>query len=120
MALPLLLKPAISSERFRFVGRGNPLLFNTARQYRESFDAYGSEKSFGWTLIEHEDSVVHTGEAPARVKIPDYGHLLPDEIAGFTQQGVYDSDGKPAPFLYSGGRPWWITPLTWYNEFLSL
>ncbi len=37
-------------------------LFNTARQYRESFDVYGSKKTFEWTLIEHEDSVIHTGE----------------------------------------------------------
>lgn len=43
-------------------------LFNTARQYRESFDAYGSEKSFEWTLIEHEDSVVHSGEVPEKLR----------------------------------------------------
>lgn len=69
-------------------------LFNTARQYRESFDVYGSKKSFEWTLIEHEDSVVHTGETPARVKIPDYAHLLPEEIQPFTTAGVYDSEGN--------------------------
>lgn len=67
-------------------------LFNTARQYRESFDVYGSKKSFEWTLIEHEDPVIHTGEIPERVKIPDYAHLLPPEIASFTSQGVYDTD----------------------------
>ncbi|TNF40056.1 MAG: gfo/Idh/MocA family oxidoreductase, partial [Cytophagales bacterium] len=67
-------------------------LFNTARQYRESFDVYGSKKSFEWTLIEHEDSVIHTGEVPEKVKIPDYAHLLPDGIQKFTTQGVYDSD----------------------------
>lgn len=69
-------------------------LFNTARQYRESFDVYGSKKSFEWTLIEHEDSVIHTGEVPERVEIPDYAHLLPKEIASFTTDGVYDSDGN--------------------------
>jgi predicted dehydrogenase len=69
-------------------------LFNTARQYRESFDVYGSKKSFEWTLIEHEESVIHTGESPARVKIPDYAHLLPKEIQQFTTEGVYDSDDK--------------------------
>lgn len=67
-------------------------LFNTARQYRESFDVYGSEKSFEWTLIEHEDSVIHTGESPSRVKAPDYAHLLPQEIRHFTTSGVYDLD----------------------------
>jgi predicted dehydrogenase len=67
-------------------------LFNTARQYRESFDVYGSKKSFEWTLIEHEDSVIHTGETPSKVKVPDYAHLLPKEIASFTTAGVYDAD----------------------------
>ncbi|MFT2009293.1 Gfo/Idh/MocA family protein [Pontibacter sp. 13R65] len=69
-------------------------LFNTARQYRESFDVYGSKKSFEWKQIEHEDSVIHTGEEPERVKIPDYAHLLPTEIQSFTQAGVYDSDSN--------------------------
>lgn len=67
-------------------------LFNTARQYRESFDVYGSKKSFEWTLIEHEESVIHTGETPSKVKAPDYAHLLPAEIQSFTTAGVYDAD----------------------------
>lgn len=69
-------------------------LFNTARQYRESFDVYGSKKSFEWTLIEDEDSVIHTGEKPEKIKIPDYGHLLPKEIQHFTQKGVYDDESN--------------------------
>lgn len=69
-------------------------LFNTARQYRESFDVYGSKKSFEWTLVEHEPSVIHTGEVPEKITIPDFAHLLPDEIQGFTQAGVYDSDNN--------------------------
>ncbi len=44
-------------------------LFNTARQYRESFDVYGSKRSFEWSLIEHEDNVIHTGESPSRIKL---------------------------------------------------
>ena len=69
-------------------------LFNTARQYRESFDVYGSKKSFEWTLVEHEESVIHTGEKPEKVKIPDYAHLLPKEIQSFTTGGVYDGNSK--------------------------
>jgi predicted dehydrogenase len=80
-------------------------LFNTARQYRESFDVYGSKKSFEWTLIEHEDSVIHIGEVPERVKIPDYAHLLPTEIASFTQQGVYDADdNQHLSFIQGSGH----------------
>jgi len=69
-------------------------LFDTARQYRESFDVYGSKKTFEWTLIEHEDSIIHTGEKPERVKVPDYAHLLPESIRSFTIGGVYDADSK--------------------------
>jgi len=70
-------------------------LFDTARQYRESIDVYGSKKSFEWPLVEHEDPIIHTAkkpepEIPQRVKVPDYGHRLPKEIQSFTTQGVYD------------------------------
>jgi predicted dehydrogenase len=72
-------------------------LFDTARQYRESFDVYGSKKSFEWQLIENEAPVLHTAkkpepEIPELVKVPDYGHLLPKEIQGFTLGGVYNAD----------------------------
>ena len=74
-------------------------LFDTARQYRESFEVYGSKKGFEWPLIEGEDPVIHTAkkpepEIPARVKVPDYAHLLPEPIQRYTTQGVYDSDDK--------------------------
>lgn len=64
-------------------------LFDTARQYRESFDVYGTKKSFEWALVEHEEHVIHTAkrpeaEIPERVKVPDYAHLLPEEIRPFT------------------------------------
>lgn len=72
-------------------------LFDTARQYRESFDVYGSKKSFEWQLVEGEEPVLHTAkrpepEIPERVKVPDYAHLLPKEIQNFTTGGVYDAD----------------------------
>lgn len=80
-------------------------LFNTARQYRESFDVYGSKKSFEWTLIEHEDSIIHTGETPSKVKVPDYAHLLPKEIASFTTAGVYDAeDHQHLSFIQGAGH----------------
>lgn len=70
-------------------------LFDTARQYRESFDVYGSLKSFEWPLVEGEDPVLHTAkkpehEIPRRIKVPDYAHLLPEPIRMFTTKGVYD------------------------------
>src|SRR5438067_3796642 len=74
-------------------------LFDTARQYRESFDVYGTKKTFEWPLVEGEEPVLHTAkkpepEIPQRVKVPDFAHLLPEEIRRFTTKGVYDSDEK--------------------------
>ncbi|WNR45296.1 Gfo/Idh/MocA family protein [Paenibacillus roseipurpureus] len=69
-------------------------LFNTAREYMESFDVYGSLMSYEWTRIEHEDSIVHTGEKVERVKIPDFAHLLPESIRKYTTQGVYDGESS--------------------------
>jgi len=69
-------------------------LFNTARQYIESFDVYGSKKSFEWAQVEHEQPVIHVGETPERVTVPDYAHLLPKEIQSFTTKGVYDENSN--------------------------
>jgi len=72
-------------------------LFDVARQYRESFEVYGSKKSVEWPLIEGKPLVVHTSkkpepEIPEEVKCPDFAKLLPKEIQYFTTRGVYDSD----------------------------
>ncbi|MBX3252746.1 MAG: Gfo/Idh/MocA family oxidoreductase [Chitinophagaceae bacterium] len=72
-------------------------LFDTARQYRESFEVYGSDKSVEWPLIEGKPLVLHTAkkpepEIPEEVESPDYAHLLPEPIQPFTTGGVYDAD----------------------------
>jgi predicted dehydrogenase len=72
-------------------------LFDTARQYRESFEVYGSKKSVEWPLIEGQPLVVHTAkkpepEIPREVHSPDYAHLLPEAVQRFTTKGVYDTD----------------------------
>ncbi len=72
-------------------------LFDTARQYRESFEVYGSKKSVEWPLIEGHPLVLHTAkkpehEIPEEVQSPDYAHLLPEAIQRFTTKGVYDTD----------------------------
>lgn len=69
-------------------------LFNTAREYIESFDVYGSLMSYEWTRVEHEESIVHIGEKVQRVAVPDYAHLLPEPIRKYTTQGVYDGDAN--------------------------
>jgi predicted dehydrogenase len=66
-------------------------LFETARQYRESFDIYCDKVSFEWSQIEHEPAVLHRGESPQRVTVPDFANLLPEGIRRYTTKGVYDS-----------------------------
>ena len=85
-------------------------LFDTARQYRESFDAYGSKKSFEWQQVEGEEPVIHTkglpeGEIPQRVPVPDYARLLPEPIRHFTTKGVYSSaEEQHLSFTQGGGH----------------
>lgn len=79
-------------------------LFNTARQYRESFDVYGSKMSFEWPLIEHEHPVVHIGETPHLVDVLDYAHLLPEPIQRFTTKGVYGKDQQHLSFIQGAGH----------------
>ncbi|MEX0586579.1 MAG: gfo/Idh/MocA family oxidoreductase, partial [Pirellulales bacterium] len=72
---------------------------DTARQYRESFDVTGSKKSIDRQQLDGEDPVIHTkglpeNEIPKRVKVPDFGHLLPEGIRDFTTKGVYDMEGS--------------------------
>ena len=85
-------------------------LFDVARQYRESFEVYGSQKSFEWSLIEHEPHVLHTAklpehEIPKKVTVPDYAHLLPESIQAFTTKGVYDiADNTHLSFTQGAGH----------------
>ncbi len=81
-------------------------LYDTARQYRESFDVYGSEKSFEWTLVEGQPHILHTAkrpesEIPAHVEVPDFAHLLPAEIRPFTRSIV---DAEHLSFLQGSGH----------------
>jgi predicted dehydrogenase len=83
-------------------------LFNVARQYRESFDAYGSKKSFEWQQVDGEEPVIHTislpeAEIPRRVPVPDYAKLLPGPIQKFTTKGVYSSDEEQHLSFTQGG-----------------
>ena len=57
-------RPRRSSFAIRTCAEVTRSLFDTARQYRESFDAYGSKKSFEWQQVEDEDPVIHTKSTP--------------------------------------------------------
>jgi predicted dehydrogenase len=79
-------------------------LFNTARQYRESFDVYGSKMSFEWPLVEHTHPVVHIGETPHEIDVLDYAHLLPAEIQPFTSKFVYGGEQQHLSFIQGSGH----------------
>ncbi|HQH74726.1 MAG TPA: gfo/Idh/MocA family oxidoreductase, partial [bacterium] len=94
-------------------------LFDTARQYRESFDVYGTKKSFEWTLVEGEEHIIHTAkkpepQIPERVKVPDYAGRLPEEIRRFTRS---IQDAKHLSFIQGGGHGGSHPHLV--NEFVS-
>lgn len=86
-------------------------LFDTARQYRESFDVTGSKKSFEWQQIEVEEPILHTKsteenpiaepDIPKRVPVPDAAHLLPAEIQKFTRAIV---DPNSLSFIQGAGH----------------
>ncbi len=88
-------------------------LFDTARQYRESFDVSGSKKSFEWQQVENEEPVIHTKstrehplsepEIARRVKVPDYAGRLPAGIRRFTQPSAIQ-DAEHLSLLQGGGH----------------
>jgi hypothetical protein len=83
-------------------------LYDTARQYRESFDVTGSKKSFEWQQVEGEDPVIHgkgvpEPEIPVRTKVPDYAKRLPPGIQRFTQPAAIQ-DADHLSFLQGGGH----------------
>jgi len=70
-------------------------LFDTARQYRESFDVFGSKMSIEWPLVDGEELVLHTAKEPQakmtqRVHAPDYADRLPEPIRHFTTRTFLD------------------------------
>ena len=69
-------------------------LYETVRQYRESFDVYGDKMTLEWEQIEGEGAVLFEGgEQARRVSAPDALELLPLEIAGFTKkEGIEDQN----------------------------
>ena len=91
-------------------------LFDTARQYRESFDAYGSKKSFEWQQVEGEEPVIHTKSTPEHpIPEPEIPKRVqgarttpsccPEPIQRFTTSGVYIQDAEQHLSFTPGRRP---------------
>ena len=82
-------------------GEATRSLFETARAYQEGLFVYGSDASFEWGFADHDHPYVTT-TFPAvagirgrrteitAVQLPNYHHLLPQEIQRFTVGGEYD------------------------------
>lgn len=88
-------------------------LFHTAHGYLESFNIYGEEATLEWPY--HSEPLVLTHQTKfqpnggprtttqERIGIPDYGHLLPPEIAPFTG-AVKDDRGNHPSVRHGGGH----------------
>src|SRR5262249_42565099 len=81
-------------------------LYDTARQYRESFDVTATNVSFEWQQLEGEDPVLHMRglpehQIPRRVKVPDFAGRLPDPIRKFTG-AIHDA--THLSFVQGGGH----------------
>lgn len=79
-------------------------LFNTIRQYRESFDFYGSRKSFEWEQCVGEGPVIYSNfEDAERVNIPDTDGMLPEQIAHFARKNQIVND-QHVSFIQGAGH----------------
>lgn len=80
-------------------------LFATAREYVESFDVYGSLRSFEWAQLERVTRpVLFTGERAESVDIPDYAARLPEALRPFTTTSVYDGAESHLSFKQGNGH----------------
>ena len=80
-------------------------LFETSREYIESFDVYGSRKSFEWKQLEAGKHIMFEGEDGKEIEIPDAADLLPPEIRKYTTKGVYDNDdNQHLSFIQGSGH----------------
>jgi predicted dehydrogenase len=79
-------------------------LFETSREYVESFTVYGSRATFEWEQTQGAGHVLHVGEVPQRLEVLDFAHRLPPEIAPFTTRGVYDDEHQHLSFIQGSGH----------------
>ncbi len=79
-------------------------LYNTVRQYRESFDCYGDKLAFEWEQIADEGHVLFEGgETARRIHVPDTDPLLPAEIKKYTKREQID-DQAHVSFIQGSGH----------------
>ncbi|CAB4896342.1 MAG: gfo/Idh/MocA family oxidoreductase [Actinobacteria bacterium] len=82
-------------------------LWAVAREYRESFDAYGAVRSFEWSQTESGSHLIYLGESVHEIEVPDFADRLPKEIQSFTRAGVYgegETEESHRSFVQGGGH----------------
>ncbi|WP_248963842.1 Gfo/Idh/MocA family protein [Sphaerisporangium perillae] len=79
-------------------------LFETAHEYVENFTVFGDRATFEWEQTQGSGHILHIGEEPREVAIPDFAHLLPAEIAPFTTRGVYSAENEHLSFVQGAGH----------------
>ncbi|TDE14354.1 Gfo/Idh/MocA family protein [Jiangella asiatica] len=79
-------------------------LFETAREYVESFTVFGELASFEWEQTQGSGHVLHVGETPKTIDVPDFADRLPPQIAPFTTRGVYDDENEHLSFIQGSGH----------------
>ncbi|MGV3586947.1 MAG: gfo/Idh/MocA family oxidoreductase, partial [Adhaeribacter sp.] len=79
-------------------------LFDVVRQYRESYDVYGTKMSFEWEQLQDEEHVIFDGgENARRINVPDTDDLLIEPIKHFTKREKID-DPNHVSFLQGAGH----------------
>jgi len=64
-------------------------LYETVRQYRESFDVYGTKMAYEWEQIENEGAALFEGgESARRIHAPDTDELLIEPLKPFTKKEI--------------------------------
>ena len=79
-------------------------LYETVRQYRESFDVYGDKMAFEWEQMQDEGpALFEGGEQARRIDVPDTDDQLPADIAQFTKREQID-DQTHVSFVQGAGH----------------
>ena len=98
---PFPVETAIFEFENGLKGEATRSLFETARVYQEGMFIYGSDSCFEWGFADHDSPYITTaipaadgsrgGRADVQVvQMPNYYHLLPEELWPFTVGGNYD------------------------------
>lgn len=93
---------AVETATFRFkdsdlVAEAHRCLFETVRQVRESFDVYGSKKSFEWEATVDEGHTLFYGiDDFEKFDAPDTSDLLPESIKHFAQRDAIFDPTQPS------------------------